>query len=110
MPPGGRRGSIAVVLELVVLVPLLEAVLPVPDPDPDLDADPVTVAEPVGVMVARSVLEAVEDADEDADSVGLSSCRGPMRALMFLWKDAGHGHADEQATKMSRRVERRGRV
>lgn len=61
-PPGGRRGSIGVVLELVVLVAFRE-----PDPDaadPDADAD--------------------SDADlvivEDADGAGVAAAEFPLVA------------------------------
>ncbi len=120
-PPGGRRGSIDVVLLLVVFVPLLLDPVADFDPDPDavIDADAEAEAE---ADAAESELDAtaVEAAASsepaaavEAAAADLSSCccgcrRAKNNAPMFSSnEDLGHGHADDPTTKRRSRSEER---
>jgi hypothetical protein len=113
MPPGGRRGSIAVVLVAVVFVPLLDPDFFVPDadvPDADADADAESEtdaeAEAEAESDAAAVVAAASSVDAAAVSAALSdafcSCLRRISALESASEEPGQGHADVKARKMKR--------
>jgi hypothetical protein len=111
MPPGGRRGSIAVVLVAVVFVPLLDPDFFVPDadvPDADADAESETDAEAEAETDsdAAAVVAAASSVDAAAVSAAVSdafcSCLRRISALESVSEGPGQGHADVKARKMKR--------
>jgi hypothetical protein len=115
MPPGGRRGSIAVVLVAVVFVPLLDPDFFVPDadvPDADADADADAESETDAEAEAETdsdaaaVVAAASSVDAAAVSAAVSdafcSCLRRISALESVSEGPGQGHADVKARKMKR--------